>query len=175
MEFKTEIYQNFHVIDLESLLQIVNIDVINYYFDFNLNLEINKDFKKIFIYFFLKRLCNKCLSLKQSSKHILFCNPILIYNSEIFERINLIDYNIFVKKILNELIDIIPIKIYYSKILSYNDLTHNSYFNQLLFDFNNIIITKKSFKKFAQYIKFLGLNSFYKDFLTFISFNKLFI
>jgi hypothetical protein len=175
MQFKSEVYQNFHVIDLESLLHIVNIDVINYYFDSGLELSINKDFKKIFIYQFLKRLCKMCLSIKNCLKHILFCNPILIKDSEIFEKIIPEQYNTFLRNLLVELTDIIPIKIYFSKVLSYIDLNQSSCFNQLLFDFNNLDNNKKSYKNFVHYIQDLGLYSFYKDFITFISFRKLFI
>jgi len=171
-------YYNYTVINFDELIESTNLGIINYYSDNNIPLKkITTDFKKIFVHFFIKQLFSSCLSNNKLFDRILFCNPYFVSeNLEIFEYIKYDDYVSFVKRILNEIEDIIPVAVYYSSELLYNEISSKT-LNDLKFSFDFISSKKnnKSIHKLSQYAQTLELNFLYKDYLKRLDFRKIFI
>lgn len=176
----TKHYYNYIVISFSDLIEKINVDVINYYFDNGIELvKINKDFKKIFVHFLIKNLCSQCLVVKGTSDKILFCDPNFISSkSEIFESIEYAQYIDFLKNVLKEIEGLIPITIYYSIDVKFDEVSEKAFVNDLKFNFDYVHSKgreKKSLRKLSQYAEHLGLNFIHKDYLNQLSLHKIFI
>jgi len=173
-------YHNYIVINFDDLVHRVNVDVINYYSDNNLQInKVNKDFKKIFVHFFIKELCTLCLRITNINGKILFCNPEFISNKdEMFEYVDYIQYINLVKGILTEIADILPVAIYHSTDIRFEDIYEKDSSNDLKFNFDYVYskhYNNKSLRKLNQYAEKLGLNFLRKDLLNQINLHKIFI
>lgn len=173
-------YYNYVVINFDTLINKVVVEVVNYYHDNSIPLvKINKDFKKIFVHFLIRDLCSKCLSLKQNPEKILFCNPDLITNK--LELFNYIDYAQcidFLYTILKEIECVLPITIYYSVDIHFDEITERNITNDLKYNFDYVVAKNagtKSLRKLSLYAEQLGLNFLHKDFLTKFPLRKIFI
>ena len=176
----TKQYFNYTIIDFEQLIERIDVSVINYYFENNIELKkIDKDFKKIFINFFIKHLCDKCLEIKNSNKKILFCNPnIVTPKSEIFDYIDYQQFIVFINSILKEIESILPILVYVSNDITYTNVQENSTLNDIKFNFDFLYGKKdetKSLRKLMKYAESLGLNFLHKSFLNQQKIHKIFI
>jgi len=173
-------YYNYTVISAEHLINKVNVDVINYYFENEITLtKINRDFKKVFVHFLIKALCDKCLHLNVLNEKILFCNKSIIsIKSEIFDTIDYKMYNTFVEGILKEVQTLIPISVYFSDDITFQDISESSKMNDLKFNFDYIYNqnnSHRSLHKLSQYAEHLGLNFLKRDYLTQPKLHKVFI
>jgi len=172
-------YYNYSVIGFSSLIAKTNLDVINYYHDNNNQLsKINRDFKKIFVHFFVQNLCSECLNAKSGNTKILFCNPGLLDGTEeIFEYVNKDEYIEFVRNILEEINDVFPITVFESITLKYEDISETDKSNELRFllDVVHARNKKKSIQKLMKYADGLGLNLIRKDYLESLNLRKIFI
>ncbi len=176
----TKQYYNYTVIDFERLIEKVNVDVINYYFDNQIPLiKINRDFKRVFVHFLIKSLCEKCLVVRGGNDKVLFCNPNLVSpKSEIFDTLNYETYINFIEGILREVDGLIPVTIYHSADLNYTDISERSNSNDLKYNLDYLhskSYGRKSFRKLSQYAEQLGLNFLHKDYLTQLNLRKIFI
>jgi hypothetical protein len=176
----TKQYYNYTIIDAERLIEKVNVDVINYYFENGIPLvKINRDFKKVFVHFLIKGLCERCLNQKSGPEKILFCNPNLISStSEIFDTLDYSTYIKFVEGVLKEIEGLIPVAVYNSADMEYADISEKASTNDLKYNFDYIYAKsqgKKSLRKLSQYAEDLGLNFIHRDYLTQLSLRKIFI
>lgn len=176
----TKQYYNYIVINFDFLIDKVNLDVINYYFDNGIPLtKINRDFKKIFVHCLIKDLCAKCLVLESASNKILFCNPNLVSpKSDLFDSVSYESYIEFLECILKELKDLLPVAIYYSIDIHFDEISEKVLTNDLRFNFDFVHAktrSSKSLKRLNEYADKMGLNFLKKDFLNYPKFHKLFI
>lgn len=175
----TKQYYNYTVVNFEPVIGKTNLEVVSYYFDNGLTLrKVNRDFKKIFTHFFVKNICTTCLNVKGVSEKILFVNPKLVSpKSEIFDYVDYDEYTIFVQRILKELDGLIPMAIYHSVDLSFDDVKYMET-NDLKYNFDLIHSHshgRKSIRKLTEYAEALGLNFLHKDYLNQPTLHRIFI
>lgn len=173
-------YYSYTVINFDTLIDKVNVDVVNYYFDNGIPLtKINRDFKKIFVHCLIKDLCAKCLVLESAANKILFCNPYLVSpRSELFDSVSYESYILFLQGVLKELRDLIPVAIYFSIEKHFCDISEKELTNDLRYEFDFAHAktrSSKSLKRLSEYADQMGLNFLRKDYLKYPKFHKLFI
>lgn len=177
---RTKQYYNYTVVDFDPLINRTIVDVVNYYTDNGMPLKkITRDFKKVFVHHFIKNICAYCLDFKVASDRILFCNPQLISKrSEIFDYLEYVDFVQFLKRILKELDGLIPLSIYQSVDITFEEINERMSTNDLKFAFDLVHSNShgsKSYRKISEYAESLGLNFLAKDYLNLIPNRKIFI
>jgi hypothetical protein len=179
MPSSTTTYYDYSVINFASILNRTNVDVINYFDDYGVQLRNGKDFKKIFLHFCIKRICDECLAIKGPGKKILFCNPEFVdKRSEIFESIDYNEYIKFISGTLDELSKFLPVDVFMSSDVKFEDIQSRTVDNNLKYDFDMITTSsskRKSIKHLVEYANELGLKLIGKDFSSRPQLHKIYI
>lgn len=177
---RTKQYYNYTVVEFDPLINRTIVDVVNYYTDNGMELKkITRDFKRIFVHHLINNICEFCMASKVATDKILFCNPQLITKrSEIFDYLEYVDFVLFLKRVLKELDGLIPLSIFQSVDITFDEISERMTTNDLKFAFDIVHSNShgsKSYRKISEYSETLGLTFLRNNFLTQVPLRKIFI
>lgn len=162
-------YYKYSVLNTENILTNTNEDIVHFYFSRDLPLQkIDKDFKRVLVHYLLSNICAECTNanVMKCRDRILFCNPNIARDSdELFVYINYDEYICFTEKVLSEIEKVLPLSLYISCDILYNDIDESNKRNDIKYAFDVVSNRKrsKSIRYLFEYAKTLGLNSFCSD------------
>jgi len=108
---------NLTFVDVNSVISSCEIDIIDDLYKYNLLRDIrfnNKDTKKVFYYYIIKKICDILINSKDTNKIIFWFNSIDLESSGFLEHTTHIRLKSFIETVIRKLKSFFPVKFYVS-------------------------------------------------------------